>query len=51
MSWIEKLLCPSAVGILHSAGRIPAETVYVAMLDLVWLVLFIVAWLRTRGVE
>ena len=48
VSWIEKVLYPCAVGLLYSAGRVRAETLYVAMLDLVWLALFIAAWVRTR---
>jgi hypothetical protein len=49
VSWIEKLLYPCAVGVLYSAGRTRVEMVPAAMLDLVWLALFIVGWLRTRG--
>jgi hypothetical protein len=48
VSWIEKLLYPIAVGILYLAGRTRVEMVPAAMLDLVWLALFIVAWIRTR---
>ena len=51
VSWIEKLLYPCAVGILYSTGRTRVEMVPAAMLDLVWLALFIVAWLKTHGVE
>jgi hypothetical protein len=51
VSWIEKLLYPVAVGILYSAGRTRVEMVPAAMLDLVWLALFIVAWVRTGGGE
>jgi hypothetical protein len=51
VSWIEKLLYPCAVGILYSVGRTRVEMVPAAMLDLVWLVLFIAAWVRTRGVQ
>ena len=51
VSWIEKLLYPAAVGWLYSAGRIRVEMVPAAMLDLVWLALFVIAWLWTRGRE
>lgn len=47
VSWIEKVLYPVTVGILYSAGRTHLETVFVALLDLVWLALFILAWVRT----
>lgn len=47
VSWIEKVLYPVTVGILYSAGRTHLETVFVALLDLAWLALFIVAWVRT----
>ena len=49
VTWIEKLLYPCAVGILHSAGRTRSEMVPAALLDLVWLGLFVIAWWRTRG--
>ena len=48
VSWIEKLLYPCAVGILYSTGRTRVEMVPAAMLDLVWLALFVAAWIRTR---
>ena len=51
VSWIEKLLYPCAVGILYSTGRTRVEMVPAAMLDLVWLALFIVAWVRTSRQE
>lgn len=51
VSWIEKLLYPVAVGWLYSAGRTRVEMVPPAMLDLVWLALFVVAWVWTRGQE
>ena len=49
VTWIEKLLDPCAVGILHSAGRTRSEMVPAALLDLVWLGLFVIAWWRTSG--
>ena len=49
VSWIEKLLYPVAIGWLYSAGRTHVEMVPPAMLDLVWLALFVVAWILTRG--
>lgn len=51
VSWIEKLLYPVSLGILHSAGRISPQMLPAAMLDLLWLALFVVAWFRTRTVE
>ena len=51
VSWIEKLLYPVAVGWLHSAGRIGPQMLPAATLDLLWLALFVVAWIRTRAVE
>lgn len=51
VTWIEKLLYPCAIGVLYSLGRVRSEMVPAAMLDLVWLALFVVAWVRTRAKE
>ena len=48
VSWIEKLLYPVAVGLLYSAGRIGSQMLPAAILDLVWLGLFVLAWFKTR---
>jgi hypothetical protein len=49
VSWIEKLLYPVSVGLLYSAGRTRVEMVPAAMLDLLWLALFVIGWVKTRG--
>ncbi len=51
MTWIEKLLYPGAIGILYSLGRVRSEMAPAATLDLLWLTLFIAAWVKTRGQE
>jgi len=48
VSWIEKLLFPVAVWMLYSQGRTRAEMLPAAALDTLWLLLFVIAWLRTR---
>jgi hypothetical protein len=49
VSWIEKGLYPLAVWLLVSAGRTHRDMLGAAALDVVWLVLFVFVWLRTRG--
>ena len=51
VSWIEKLLYPTAVGCLYSAGRISPQMLPAATLDLLWLALFVVAWIKTRAAD
>jgi len=48
VSWIEKLLYPIAVGLLYSASQTGAAMIPAAILDVVWLGLFVTAWFRTR---
>jgi hypothetical protein len=47
VTWIEKLLYPCAVGILYSTGRTRMKILPGAVLDLVWLGLFVFAWFKT----
>ena len=46
--WLEKLLYPLAVWVLYLHGRVGIEMVRTATLDLIWLALFVIAWLKTR---
>ena len=48
VTWIEKLLYPVAAWILYFSGRVSIDTARVATFDLVWLSLFVVAWVKTR---
>ena len=48
--FLEKLLYPLAVFILYARGRTPANNLGTAIVDLVWFVLFVMVWLRMRGV-
>ena len=48
VSWIEKGLYPIAVALLVSSGRTSSQMLPAAMLDVVWLVLFVIAWIRTE---
>jgi hypothetical protein len=47
--FLEKLLYPAGVFALYGQGRAPAQNLGTAILDLVWLVLFVVAWTRLRS--
>jgi hypothetical protein len=47
--FLEKLLYPVAVFALYAQGRAPAQNLGTAVLDLVWLVLFVVVWAKLRG--
>ncbi len=47
--FMEKALYPAAVYALFALGRVTASTVAVASLDLVWLALFIAAWVKLRS--
>ena len=47
--FLEKLLYPAGVFALYWQGRAPAQNLGTAILDLVWLVLFVVAWTRLRS--
>jgi hypothetical protein len=49
VSWIEKGLYPIAVVLLVSAGRTSAQMLPAAALDVIWLGLFVTAWIRTKG--
>jgi hypothetical protein len=48
VSWIEKLLYPVAIGLLYSTGRIGSQMLPAAMLDVLWLGLFVLAWFKIR---
>jgi hypothetical protein len=48
VSWIEKLLYPVAVWWLYSQGRTHAVMLPSTALDVMWLVLFVIAWIQTR---
>jgi hypothetical protein len=47
--FLEKLLYPLAVFPLYAQGRLHSQMLGGAALDLVWLVLFVTAWLRLRA--
>lgn len=49
--FLEKLLYPVAVLTLHLQGRVPAQMMGGAAVDVVWLVLFVVVWVKLRAVE
>lgn len=51
VSWIEKSLFPLAIGLLYAQGRTGSEWFPSAALDVVWLVLFVAAWFKTRVPE
>jgi hypothetical protein len=46
--FLEKLLYPGCVIVLYLKGRFPANAMGAAMLDLVWLALFVAVWLKTK---
>lgn len=47
--FLEKLLYPVAVYILFAQGRVPAQMLGGASLDVVWLVLFVTVWVKLRA--
>lgn len=47
VSWIEKGLYPTAMGLLVSRGRTSSQMLPGGLLDVIWLVLFVIAWIRT----
>ena len=47
--FLEKLLYPAAVFPLYTQGRVHSQMLGGAALDVVWLVLFVAAWLRLRS--
>ena len=46
VTWIEKLLYPGAVWMLYFKGRVPIDSARIATFDLVWLALFVIAWVN-----
>ncbi len=46
-TWIEKFTYGAAAWVLYAQGRIHVGDAYIASGDLIWLVLFIVAYLKT----
>ena len=46
--FLEKLLYPAAAFALYLKGRAPASNLGTAVLDLVWLALFVTAWSKLR---
>lgn len=46
--FLEKALYPAAVFVLYSQGRVAAQMLGGASLDVVWLVLFVTVWLKLR---
>lgn len=46
---MEKALYPAAVFVLLAHGRVAASTAAVASIDLLWLALFIAAWVKLGG--
>ena len=49
--FLEKLLYPIAVFTLYARGREPAQNLGTAVIDLIWLVLFVVVWAKLRNFE
>ena len=49
--FLEKVLYPIAVFTLFARGRTSAQNLPTAIIDLIWFVLFVVAWLRLRRLE
>ena len=45
---LEKALYPAAVFVLYAQGRVAAQMLGGASLDVVWLVLFVTVWLKLR---
>ncbi len=52
-TWLEKIGYAAAAWVLYSQGRVHIGDCYIGSLDLIWLVLFIVAYIKTpaRGNE
>jgi hypothetical protein len=46
--FLEKLLYPACIVVLHLKGRFPASAMAAPLLDLVWLGLFLTVWVRTK---
>jgi hypothetical protein len=46
--FLEKLLFPVAVFALYAQGQVSAQMFPGPILDLVWLALFVVVWLKLR---
>jgi hypothetical protein len=46
--FLEKLLYPAGVFTLFLTGRAPAQNLQTAVLDLIWLALFITVWVKLR---
>jgi hypothetical protein len=49
--FLEKLLYPVAVYVLFAQGRVGDQMLGGASLDLVWLVLFVIVWIRLRRMQ
>jgi hypothetical protein len=49
--FLEKLLYPVSTFALYFTGRAPAQNLQTAVLDLVWLVLFVMVWVKLRPAE
>ena len=49
--FLEKLLYPVAMFTLYIEGRAPAQNLGTAVIDLIWLFLFIIVWAQLRKVE
>ena len=47
-TFLEKLLYPLAMLVLFAQGRVAARNLQTAVVDVVWLILFVVAWMRLR---
>ena len=50
MACLEKLLYSLAIFVLYFEGRAPASNLGTAILDLFWLVMFVIVWIRLRRV-
>lgn len=49
--FLEKLLYPLAMFKLYLKGRAPAQDLGTAIIDLIWLLLFVLVWSKLRKIE
>jgi hypothetical protein len=49
--FLEKLLYPIVVCTLYAQGRVDAQSLPAPVLDLMWLTLFVVVWVKLRNVR
>ena len=49
--FLEKVLYPAGVFILYAQGRLAPQMLGGALLDMVWLALFVTVWIKLRRVS